>query len=137
MQQATAGVMHVAVDGDVQGVASDGELGAVLDRLRLAPRELWVPSDDGPALCMMRHGSGTWPMHLLCEGDAGAVSKGADETSAAVQPVFGNGQLDDYPAHWCAGCGQGLEAVADFAAKSGCRLGYVMWRTAYGWAGIG
>ena len=92
--------------------------------------ELWLSTNDGPSIVMLRNGEQAFLMYLRFNGDSGFVTKGDQDRQGTCANKLGNGQIDQLPLSWCIDLDQCYRAVAYFFVNYGARYDYVAWQEA-------
>lgn len=93
----------LSVNGVDHGAISIEPLAARLAQVANHERaEIWLESDAGPRLCVLKSGGVAFLMFLREKGDAGMSSRGAESSGgSATEFTLSNGQADEYPTGWC------------------------------------
>src|SRR5262249_52772419 len=100
-----------------------------LDRFDLESSfELWVATEDGPSIVMLRNQDNAWLMYLRFTGDSGFVTKGDQNRQGVSTYKLSNGQIDEYPLSWCIDLEQCYKAIAYFIVNDGARYDFVDWQ---------
>jgi hypothetical protein len=119
----------VTFQGAPRLVQSIEEFGRALDDFdKHEEFELWLNTEDGRALCMLRNADMAWLMYLWHEGDSGCTSIGNPQLQGTVQYQLSNGQVDEYPAAWCLQVEDCYKALAYFFANEGLRPDWIEWQ---------
>jgi immunity protein Imm1 of predicted polymorphic toxin system len=66
-------------------------------------KEVWLKSDSGASMCMLRNGDRAWLMFLRdSDGDPGLSSRnpGLAKDKSSTRFLLSNGQMDEYPTSW-------------------------------------
>ena len=92
--------------------------------------ELWLLTNAGPLIAMLRNGEHAFFMYLRFKGDSGFVTMGDRGKQGACAYRLGNGQIDELPLSWCIDLDQCYRAVAYFFVNNGARYNYVDWQEA-------
>jgi hypothetical protein len=112
------------------------EFGLGIDRFdREQQFELWLLTNDGPAIAMLRNGEHAFLMYLRFKGDSGFVTMGDRGKQGTCAYRLGNGQIDELPLSWCIDLDQCYRAIAYFFVNDGVRYNYVATRQPYGFGG--
>jgi len=123
--------MKITLDGIDTLIGSTDELWIFLDRIDGQARfELWISTEGGPSLAMLRNGEHGWLMYLRFNGDSGLVTKGDQGRQGTSAYKLSNGQVDEYPLSWCIDLGQCYEAIAHFFVNDGARYDALTWQAA-------
>jgi hypothetical protein len=121
--------MQITFNGQDQSIGSIEELGQALDRFDLASSfELWIATDNGPSMVMLRNQDQAWLMYLRFNGDSGFVTKGDPGRQGLGTFRRSNGQIDEYPLSWCIELEQCYMAIAYFFVNDGARYDHVDWQ---------
>ena len=92
--------------------------------------EVWLYSDLGSSICMLKNGSYMFLMFLEHIEDEGVVSSGDSNTDDMVEFVLANGQVDQYPKSWCIEAELALKGLAYFYFNNGIKSEYIEWSKA-------
>jgi hypothetical protein len=123
--------MNVTFNGTDYSYASMEELGIALDRFDSEPQfELWVSTQSGRSIAMLRNGDHAWLMYLRFQGDSGAVTSGEQSKLGSCEYRLSNGDVNEIPLSWCIELEQCYRAIAYFFVNDGARYDYVTWQEA-------
>jgi len=89
--------------------------------------ELWISTEAGPMMCMLRNGESAWLMYLNEPGDSGFSSRGEVARAGATTYTLANGQVDEYPLSWCVSLPSCLQAIEEFWVSAGCLPSRISW----------
>jgi len=123
--------MRITFNGEDQAIASIEELGFALDRFDAESSfEMWIATDDGPSMTMLRNGDHAWPMYLRFNGDSGFVTRGDQGREGVGAFELSNGQIDEYPLSWCVDLERCYKAIAYFFVNDGAQYSFIEWQAA-------
>jgi hypothetical protein len=91
--------------------------------------ELWLNTNHGPMICMLRNEANAFLMYLRAPGDAGFTSRGSQERSGTAAFRLRNGQEDEYPLSWCVDRGECYKALVHFFSNNGDKPDSIVWHT--------
>jgi hypothetical protein len=89
--------------------------------------ELWLTTNHGPMISMLRNGADAFLMYLRAEGDSGFTSRSAQERSGTVAFRLSNGEQDQYPLSWCLETGECYKALVEFFSSNGAKPDAIIW----------
>lgn len=89
--------------------------------------ELWLKTDHGPMISMLRNEANAFLMYLRAEGDAGFTSRSAQDRSGTATFRLSNGQEDEYPLSWCVDIAECYKALVHFFSHNGARPDSIRW----------
>lgn len=92
--------------------------------------ELWIFSEKGPMMAMLRSSRNAWLMYLGFSGDDGVVSLGDCKRHGYGSYHLANGQIDERPLSWCISLEDCYQAFAYFLKNDGARYDSVKWQKA-------
>jgi hypothetical protein len=90
--------------------------------------ELWLKTNHGPMICMLRNEANAFLMYLRAEGDAGFTSR-STEISGTATFRLSNGQEDEYPLSWCVEIADCYKALVLFFSNNGDKPDSIIWHT--------
>jgi hypothetical protein len=123
--------MKVTFNGAAISIGSIEELGRAMGRIDLEPLfELWVATQDGRSIAMLRNGDHAWLMYLHFNGDSGMVTKGNQDFQGTCAYTLANGEVNELPLSWCIDLEECYKAIAYFFVNDGARYDLISWQRA-------
>jgi hypothetical protein len=89
--------------------------------------ELWLKTDHGPMISMLRNEANGFLMYLRADGDAGFTSRSVQDRSGTATFRLSNGQEDEYPLSRCVDISECYKALAAFFSRNGDRPDSILW----------
>ena len=123
-------MIKVTLNNEKLNLSAIEEFGRLLDRIEELERfELWLSTENGQVISMLKNKKNAWLMYLRFEGDSGFHSfNEAINNNSVVEFQLANGQLDEYPKQWCIEIESCYKALTYFWVNSGEKADWIQWK---------